>query len=345
MAGYDLFTLSNHLQRSIPDIMAYPESGKTVRVDISQNNVSLRKKVTEQVIALFPGSVTVAARPNDVLLPDGWKVLVKPAQGARKTGSSAYYGYLGNINLSLYDTSAFRGVSSFVVNGKLSTDIKEASDVKCVTELNELIEPQLKNNPEGIRVTICGYRFENVVGCLPVTDGEPKADVVLVAKNGKKLTPVGFLSYKMGSNAKGFQNYSGLSEKSAPFIFNHPESLKFYKQMQTLASHGGKVEHYQKIVDPLIKGKSVFGMDYPSSSFGVNNCHAIIQGEPRMSGGTITYTYMHKNGDMNFDKEYDPVFGSRTASGRGNVGPGGISFTGYRIGIYPRAFRSAWLEN
>lgn len=345
MADFDLFSLSNHLQTKLKDIVAYPESAKTVRVDISQNNVSLRKKVTDQVISLFPGALVHPKRPNDVLLPDGWTVLVKPAQGAKKTGSGAYYGYLGNLNLQLYDTKAFRNVSSFVVNGKLSNDIKEASDIKCVSELNELITPMLKSNPQGIRLTVCGYRFDNIVGCLPVTDGEPKADVVLVAQKGKVLTPVCFLSYKMGSNAKGFQNYSGLSEKSAPFIFNHAESLKFYKEMQTLAQHGGKVEHYQKIVDPMIKGKSVFGMDYPSSKFGVNNCHAIIQGEPRISGTTLTYTYMHKNGDMRFDKEYEPVFGSRTASGRGNVGPGGISFTGYRIGIYPRAFRSAWLQD
>lgn len=341
----DLFSLANDIQTAIPTAMAYPESGKTVRVDIAQNNVALRKQVTDKVLALFPGSLVTKARPNDVMLPGGWKVLVKPAQGAKKTGSSAYYGYLGKLNLSLYNTSAFRGVSSFVVSGKLSTDIKEASDVKCVSDLNELIEPKLKTNPGGITVTVAGYRFTNIVGCLPVTDGEPKADVVLVQQKGKVLTPVCFLSYKMGSNAKGFQNYSGLSEKSAPFIFNHKETLQFYKEMKTLAEHGGKVEHYQRIKDPLIKGKSVFGMDYPSGKFGINNCHAIVQGEVTLSGAALSYTHMHKNGDMSFDKEYEPVFGSRTASGRGNVGPGGITFSGYRIGIYPRAFRSAWLQD
>lgn len=344
MAEYDLFSLSNHIQKSIANVMAYPESGKTVRVDIPQNNVSLRNKVTEQLKNMFPGALTVPARPNDVLLPGGWKVLVKPTQGAKKTGSAANYGYLAKINLSLYNTSAFRGVSSYVAKGELSNDIKEASDVKCVSDLNELIEPRLKGNPQGITISVCGYRFTNIVGCLPVTDGEPKADVVLVQQKDKVLTPVCFLSYKMGSNAKGFQNYSGLSEKSAPFIFDHKETLKFYQEMKTLADHGGKVEHYQQIEDKMIKGKAVFGMEYPGK-FGVNNCHAIVQGEPSLSGSTLNYTYMHKNGDMSFDKEYEPVFGSRTASGRGNVGPDGISFSGYRIGIYPRAFRSAWLRD
>ena len=339
----DLFSLSNDLQTKVPNIRAYPESGKTVRVDIATNNVNLRNKVVEQIKTIYSGATTLPARPHDVLLPGGWKVLVKPAQGAKKTGSKAYYGYLDQINLSLYNMSAFKNVSGEVASKQLPSNIKEASDVKCVSDLNELIFPKLKQNPNGIAITVFGYKFTNIVGCVPVTEGEPKADVVLVQQEGKILRPVCFLSYKMGSNAKGFQNYSGLSEKSSPFIFNHPETVKFYQEMQTLAQHGGKVEHYQLIEDPLIKGKSVFGMDYPSSKFGVNNCHAIVQGEPSLSGSALKYTHMHKNGDMAFEKEYDPVFGSRTASGRGNVGPKGVSFTGYRIGIYPRAFRSAWL--
>ena len=94
----DLFSLSNDIQTAIPTVMAYPESGKTVRVDIAQNNVALRKKVTDQVIALFPGSLVTKTRPNDVMLPGGWKVLVKPAQGAKKTGSIQFFWHLVRVS-------------------------------------------------------------------------------------------------------------------------------------------------------------------------------------------------------------------------------------------------------
>ena len=340
----DVLAISNTIQQKVPDGLAYPDTGKTVRVDISTNNVQLRKQVTGTVMSLFEGSTTKTERPFDILLPDGFKVLVKPAKGARKTGSSADYGLLAKIDLTNFDTSAFSGISAEFARGELVSSIKEASDVKCVSDLNNLISGSLKNDLSGMTISIAGFKFQNIIGCVPVTNGEPKADVVLVSRKNKVLTPTCFLSYKMGRSAKDFQNYSGLSNKSSPYIFNHPETFEFFKKLSTLSSHGKTDDLHQPIKDNKIIGKSVWGMDYPSSSFGINNCHFIAQGEPSLSGSSLKYNYVHENGDFTFDKTYQPVFGARYTSNRNNIGPKGLTAKNFRIGIYPRAYRPAWLK-
>lgn len=340
----DVITISNTIQQKVPNGCAYPDTGKTIRVDISTNNAQLRKQVTEKVLSLFDGSMQKPGRPFDVMLPNGFTVLIKPAKGAKKTGSSADYGILAKIDLKNFNTKAFKDISAEFARGELVTSIKEASDVKCVSDLNNLITGTIKNDLKGITVSILGFRFQSIIGCIPVTNGEPKADVVLVSHKNKVLTPVCFISYKMGRTAKDFQGYSGLSEKSSPFIFNHAETYDFFKKLSTLSSHGSSEEIYQVIKDKDLYGKAVWGMDYPSSAFGINNCHMIAQGEPTLSGSVLKYDHMQKNGDLSFDNSYQPVFGARYATGRNNKGPNGLTAKNYRIGIFPRAYRTAWLK-
>lgn len=322
----------------------YKETSKTVRLDIEENNAQMRTKMTLLVMAEFLGSEIKPARPNDVKIPGGYTVLVKPKKGAKKTASGAYYGLLGTIDLSVFDTSSFMKVCLTFTSGKLVNNIKEASDVKCVSDFNKAIEKYLDPSFKGIDLSIGGFTFKNIIGMIPVTVGEPKADVVLVSREGNKLIPTCYLSYKMGTDAKGFQNYSGLSEKSSPYIFNHSETIKFYTTLAALSVADKKEEVFQIINDEKIIGMSVFGMDYGKTSFGVNNCHLIVQGEVSISGSRFSYTHIHKNGDMNFDKTYQPVFGARYASGRNNKGPNGLNNKNYRIGIFPRAYRSSWLK-
>ncbi|MFN3300502.1 MAG: hypothetical protein ACK41Z_09925 [Sediminibacterium sp.] len=332
------------LKESIKDIEVYSLNSKSIRVDISVNNLSVRNQKTSEVLALFPGSTVTKERPHDVKIPSGFTILVKPAKGAKKTGSSAFYGLLEKIDLSAFKLNSFSGISSEFASGKLVTNIKESSDVKCVSDLNEEIVKASKGSLEGITIKIHGFTFTNVIGCIPVTNGEPKADVVLVCKRNGELVPDCFMSYKMGSSAKDFQNYSGLSEKSSSYIFNHPETLTFYQTLSTLSASGVKEDVFQIIKDHKIIGLSVWGMDFGSSKFGINNCHFIAQGDPSISGTTLKYTHSQKNGDFNFEKEYQPVFGARYASGRGNKGPGGLRADNFRIGIFPRAYRSKWLK-
>ena len=331
------------LRRLVKDVNIYSVNSRTIRVDTNINSVSVRNQKTSEILSLFPGSTVTKDRPNDVKLPGGFTILVKPAKDAKKTGSSAYYGLLENIDLTAFKLNSFSKVSTEFASGKLVTNIKEASDVKCVSELNEEIVKASKGNLEGITLKIHGFTFTGVIGCIPVTNGEPKADVVLVCKRNGELVPDCYISYKMGSTAKDFQNYSGLSEKSSSYIFNHKETLKFYQTLANMSSSGIKGDVFQIIEDRKIMGLSVWGMDYGQSSYGINNCHFIAQGSPSISGNNLKYTHSQKNGDFNFDKTYQPVFGARYTPGRGNKGPGGLKVDNFRIGIYPRAYRSRWL--
>lgn len=330
------------LHRLLPTVNFYTVTAKTIRADIPQNSVALRNKTTLDIIGFFPGSSVSKERPNDVKIPGGFTILVKPAKNAKKVASGAYYGNLDKLDLSAFKLSAFANISREFASGNLVTSIKEASDIKCVSELNEAIVKASKGSLDGITLKIDGFTFKNVIGCIPVTNGEPKADVVFVCKKDGELYPDCYISYKMGKAAKDFQNYSGLSDKSSAYIFNHKETLKFYTTLSAMSASGVKEDIYQLIEDRKIIGLSVWGSDY-GGKFGVNNCHIIAQGSPTISGTTLTYTHSGKNGDFNFDAGYQPVFGARYASGRNNKGPNGMSASNFRIGIFPRAYRSKWL--
>jgi hypothetical protein len=320
-----------------------PETSKTIRLDIPENNVQMRNRITGIVLSALSGSTTDVKRPHDVKITGGFTVLVKPSKGARKTASGAYYGKLAELDLKKFNTREFQGICNTFASGSLVNAIKESSDIKCVSDLNKIISPLLDISVSGVDLTISPYTFKNVIGCIPVTNGEPKADVVLVCRKGNLLFPDGFISYKMGVDAKGFQNYSGLSEKSSKYIFEHQETLLFYKTLHVLSETKSTEDTFQLIKDQKIIGMSVWGMDF-GKDFGINNCHFVAQGEACISSGRLKYSHIMINGDFNFEKPYQPVFGARYASGRNNKGPQGLTANNFRIGIFARAYRSKWLQ-
>lgn len=317
------------------------ESTKTLRVEMREKNSALRNEITKHVLKLFKNSVTIEKRPNDVLLPGGIKILVKPGKGAKKTASLPYYGFLNRLDLSKYDTTAFSSISPEISRNVLPSKVKEHSDFICVSEFNTALEPLLTDTT-GKTLSFLGFQFQNVIGCIPVTAGEPKADVVLVGIKNKKLIPVCFYSYKMGTDATGFQNYSGLSETSAPEIFSAAETIDYYAALNAIvkAKQQSSIAPYRPLKSKKLIGKSVWGMDYGTGGYGINNCHFIAQGTITISGGSIKYSgHSTKNGDFSgLSGSYAPVFGARYTSGRNNRGPGGMYITDYRIGIFPKAY-------
>lgn len=330
-------TIIDKIKKNIADAVAvYPETGKTIRVDVETNNASLRKLTAQNISALFKDSVIVSTDVNTVLLPEKNKVIVKPKKGAPKTGSSADYGLLGKIDLSKFKISGFSNISTDFSRGVLPSNIKEASDIKGVSDLNNAITPLLGKEIKGIDLRVGGFTFSNVIGCIPVTNGEPKADFVLVSVKPRsiELVPSCYISYKLGRDAKGFQNYSGLSEKSSSLIFNDEETISFYKKLETLQNSGNRKSAYSNIKNNKIIAASVFGMDY-GNQYGVNNVHFLAQGEVSISGTSLKYTHIQKNGNLNFTNGYEPVFGARFTPSRNNVGPRGIRVTGMRLGIFP----------
>ena len=69
----------------------------------------------------------------------------------------------------------------------------------------------------GTPITIVAgkHTFKDVYGANKV-EGTPKADIALVMYDGKKkkFVDVCFISHKMGTDASGFQQYSGITTKA-----------------------------------------------------------------------------------------------------------------------------------
>jgi hypothetical protein len=330
----------SEIKTGVKGVIAYPENRKTIRVDVPVNNINLRTKTAIEVSKLFDEAIISPKDPKIVLLGTDFRVIIKPAKGSKKTGSAPEYGAIGKINLRSFDTNSFASLTPEFSRGSVPTNVKEASDVKCVSDLNTQITEMMGSSFEGVDLTIAGFRVKNIVGAIPVTNGEPKADVMLVQydKARKRLSPAFYMSYKMGSDAKGFQNYSGLSDKSAPEIFKDPETIRFYEKLYTLQKQGNRKSCFRKLKSQDIIGKSLWGMKYGSGTYGLDNVHLIAQGELNISRGTVNYDHIQKNGNFNLTGGYDPVFGARYTPGRGNVGPNDIRIKDMRLGIFPMAY-------
>jgi hypothetical protein len=159
------------------------------------------------------------------------------------------------------------------------------------------------------------------------------------------LYPSFYISYKLGNDAKGFQSYSGISEKTSPYIWKNKETKKFFELLKNMEKNKVKQDVKQEIEDDKIIFNSVYGQDY-GKSFGLDNVNILAQGDVSIdNNGTITYEHSIKNGNnLRTDKNYCPVFGARTATGRGARTPDGDTIIGFRIGIFPRAYRSSWVN-
>lgn len=330
----------SEIKSGVKNVIAYPENRKTIRVDVPVNNLKLRTDTAIAVSKLFDEAIISPKDPKIVLLGTDFRVIIKPAKGSKKTGSAPEYGALGKIDLSKFDKNAFVTLTPEFSRGSVPTNVKEASDVKCVSDLNNQITSLMGSSFEGIDLSVAGFRLKNIVGAIPVTNGEPKADVMLIQydKTRKKLSPAFFMSYKMGSDAKGFQNYSGLSEKSAPEIFADAETISFYEKLYTLQKQKNRKSCFRRLKSRDIIGRSLWGMKYGSGTFGLDNVHIIAQGELSISRGTMNYDHIQKNGNFNLTGGYEPVFGARYTPGRGNVGPNNIRIADMRLGIFPLAY-------
>lgn len=344
----EICDLLQDLLAATPEVHDIYVADGAIRVDLKSKDQRARERIATSIAALGPGATIAPGRPADVKNFYGTTILVKPRKGATASGASIYYGALEDVDLSEFDMSAFAAVSDFMKQGKLPPNIKEASDVLCVSSLNEAIVGAGATIRKGILIKVGPYRFENVIGCVPVTNGEPKADVVLVCRDGKKLYPDCYISYKMGTKVSDFQNLSGVSSKASPYIFNHKETLQFFKLLQALSKNKKNeiTEPFILVKDNTIKAHAIWGMDYQrGSNFGINNCHMIAQGIPTIRSNTLSFSHEILNGDLSVLKgEQSVVFGARTANGRGAQGPAGITITGFRIGIFFRAYRNGWLK-
>ena len=297
---------------------------------------------------------------NRVVKVNQIKILIKPKTSltsAKKKSpalNSTHYAFLQHF-LSSHDTSKFSGVCDPVLSKTIPTKIKEKSDIEIIKALNSIIKNKIeseKNQDVGTTLIISGETYRHVICCVPIMRGdEPKADICLVCISGNSLIPKGYFSYKMGTKPSSFGGYSGISSKAGSSIFNHPEVKSFITALKEAVDAGVvwtdnskktlKIEPYRVIKDKKLQNLAVFGPEANSNERGPNNCDAILQGKPRLSGNVITFDHEHNRKSTNFSEGYVPVLGARKDSNR-NLNYGNIIIEKMRIGIFHDGYRSTW---
>lgn len=326
------------------------DTGKTIRVEVPTRKTEEREKLAFIIAKTFKGKLK--SKKTEISF-NSFSLVVKPKAAAAvsaakkttvKTPTRVYYGFMSKLNLKDFDRTLFRDIdSTFCESAKLPRTLKEKSDVIGVSDFNKSLE-KIMTDSNGVDLTICNFTVKCVVGAIAIVGSEPKADFVFVSKNKNKLVPSFYVSYKLGNTAKGFQNYSGISKQASTYIWESQETKDFFKLLKNMEKNKRKEDVKQEIVDTNIIFNSVYGKDY-GKAYGMDNVHILAQGDVTIDQtGKVTYEHTIKNGnDLQTDKNYCPVFGARTATGRTAKTPTGETITGFRIGIFPRAYRTAWL--
>jgi len=320
------------------------DQGRTVRLELPTRDKDEREAVARVLSLRYAGKVK--AKKTEVQF-SGYSLVVKPkgaGGGEKKSGGRVYYGLLGKLNLKDMDVSAMSEVDSLFASSKrLPPTLKEVSDMKGISDFNKKLEAVCETS-NGKTLKIGKFTVKNAVGVMAIVGKEPKTDYVIVSKDGNSLYPSFFISYKMGTTAKDFQNYSGISEKTSGLIWGHKETKRFFKTLGMLSESRVSEEVKQEINDTQIIKHSMYGQDF-GKAFGIDNVNILAQGTVTIGNdGTVHFSHMIVNGTIPpRQSPYFPVFGARVATGRGAKTPFGTTITGFRIGIFPRAYRSKWM--
>jgi hypothetical protein len=323
---------------------------------IGRSGSKIREAVASMMASRYQGRVK-PARKTDATFSN-YSLTVKPQKQTAKRVTPVYYGILAELDLKEFDTSAFRDIDTDFAGTqkKLPRELKEDSDRIGVSEFNKALEAVSGKMGLTLKFRSGGksYTAPNVVGAVAVVGKEPKTDFVLVSRDGKTLYPSCYISYKKkkeGSeeaNAKDFQNYSGISDKSSQFIWNHKETKHFFK---TLLAESAKsptkraINVKEEIDDEKIVQYSIYGADF-GKKFGLNNINLVAQGSVSISrDGVVHYSHVMLNGYIpERTSEYYPVYGARRTTNRVAVAPSGERVIGYRVGIFPRVYRAEWMR-
>jgi hypothetical protein len=211
------------------------------------------------------------------------------------------------------------------------------------------INGYIRNQGHAIDITVGKHTFKNVYGANKV-EGTPKADIALVCYDKKtgKFYDACFISHKMGRDASGFQQYSGITPKADGVqrgsISEDKNVVEFLKSLSKLHESvvKGKHRYYTVVEDKNLIGKSIYGPLFGSRNFGVDNIHLIGQGDPvfRKIGKTHRLEFsahMSLNPDVSeFKKQdYTTIIGARYSSGR-NYEVNGKVYQGVRVLIMPQ---------
>ena len=174
--------------------------------------------------------------------------------------------------------------------------------------------------------------YKNIIGARN-TPGMPKSDFELYDEDGNSLI---FVSHKACCNAKDFQQYGGLSYfKNNPEVESFVEAVKEEIGGDEMVRGGG---YKRKVEDKEIGLKSIYGIDYGSSTYSINNVQIVCQGEVKIisiGDGLWTLKSSHDILNGTYPGEgYTPYYMATYRSDRNDMG-----IKSARFGVYPVATR------
>lgn len=220
----------------------------------------------------------------------------------------------------LYKDSEFSGRTQ-------ATTAKE--DAEVVSLNNQLSKIKDKLGDDFIPLKV-GNNVYQVTSCES-TPGTPKCDFHFVTPSGYG----GHVSHKAGVGPRGFQQWSGTSQRVEPTIFSHPETQAFISTLKEMFPNGmpGGTTVGRMIKDDNLKNLAVYGNGF-GGSMGENNVDITMQGNLRIEKSGFNYVlnstgHKLKNGDR-ITGTYEPIF---LAVYKGDRSDHGIK--GARITINP----------
>lgn len=172
-------------------------------------------------------------------------------------------------------------IKSFSIDRSLARIPSERSEVEVIKRLNSEIQRLGEGKPVDIKIK--SKLFKNVAGFVGGV-GTKKADFVIVAfDNSNNPKEIGFISYKLGTDAKSFQQYGGISDRAGNGISKHQEVESFkdlvIDNWDTYSTDYNTL--WRPIEDRELKKMAVFGPDCKKSS-GYDSVDFIAQGTPRI---------------------------------------------------------------
>ena len=200
---------------------------------------------------------------------------------------------------------------------------------------------------------VMGKEYKNIIGFIPGLTGA-HADFVGINKD---MEEVCFISHKDGTNAKGFQQYSGISSLAGDSIHNHVETRKFREIIASKEPEDFNNQSFsQDIRDTSLQTRSVLGPEWNGggNNFGNNNCSDFAQGMVTIrkfrqrktlgSNATLQIRFntmnIHANaiGAIINSNEYSPTLGARKTNENRSVTFDGEEVRNVRGGVFSSAY-------
>lgn len=222
-------------------------------------------------------------------------------------GTNLILSYEKGKKISNRDKMIFLGLYALLIDDRAEAveDKTEAVETAEVANVKRALKG-LARNKNGLINLMIGSTIYEVDDFVQV-GGRPKADMTFVDKKGRDIV---FVSHKGGKVAGDFQQYGGAQDigmdnstgKTRLSSSADKDVQLFLKKVRAVAlSKGaqmvdGKVDlsslpkgsnYAFPVNDREIFGLVMFGKDYHSGKFGLNNCHILLD-------GTVTFEEVKK---------------------------------------------------